>query len=134
MTFLDDAPRLSEAAGLSLDGFLRPAVVGGGDDVPGLQLLVGGEWRSAAGDDVFEVVSPIDGSVVARAAKAGRDDMEAAIAAARAARRDFTARPAAERLEICARAAGILEAHADDFVAAIVTDLGKTTEQARTDG
>jgi glyceraldehyde-3-phosphate dehydrogenase [NAD(P)+] len=77
--------------------------------------------------------SGLDGGTIARAAKAGRDDVEAAIAAARRARRGFTELPAAERLEICARAACIVEAHAGDFVAAIVTDLGKTPDQARSE-
>ncbi len=68
--------------------------------------------------------------MIARAAKASADDVEEAIAAARQAREEFRAIPAATRLEICARAADILGEHADSFIRAIVADLGKTTEQA----
>jgi hypothetical protein len=109
MTFLDDAPRLPEPAHLDPGDFFRPAVVGG-DGPPGLRLRIGGAWRDADGGEVFDVVSPIDGGVIAAAAKAGRDDLEAAIAAAKAARREFTVLPAAERLAICSRAAEILDA------------------------
>ena len=109
--------------------FFRPAIVPG-DGVPELRLLVGGSWRTAAKGEAFDVRSPIDGSVIARAAKASTDDVEEAIAAARQARGAFRATPAATRLEMCARAASILAEHADTFTGAIVADLGKTSEQA----
>ena len=114
---------------VDVPSFFSPAVEAGAE-VPSLQLLVGGKWQAAAGGAQFEVRSPIDGGVIARAAKASGDDVEEAIAAARQARDGFRALPAAERLETCARAAEILAAHRDAFVAAIVADLGKTPEQA----
>ncbi|MBW3614033.1 MAG: aldehyde dehydrogenase family protein, partial [Actinobacteria bacterium] len=117
------------AVGVDVSEFFRPAMVPGGG-VPDLQLLVGGSWRRAAKDDVFDVRSPIDGRVIARAAKASTDDVEEAIAAARQARGAFRATPAADRLEMCARAASILAEHADTFAGTIVADLGKTSEQA----
>ncbi len=70
---------------IDVSEFFRPAVVPT-DDVADLQLLVGGEWRAAAKGEVFEVRSPIDGNLIARAAKASGDDVEEAIAAARRAR------------------------------------------------
>ena len=109
--------------------FFRPAIVPG-DGVPDLQVLVGDRWRKAAKGDVFDVRSPIDGSLIARAAKASGDDVEEAIAAAREAREGFRALPAATRLEICAHAAEILGQHADSFADVIVADLGKTAQQA----
>lgn len=117
------------AVRVEVSEFFRPAIVPG-DGVPELQLLVGGRWRTAAKGDVFDVRSPIDGSVIARAAKASADDVEEAIAAAREARGTFRDEPAATRLEICARAASILAEHTDTFAGAIVADLGKTSEQA----
>ncbi len=109
--------------------FFSPAVERADDGLT-TQLLIGGEWRPATGDEVFEDRSPIDGSVVARVAKASADDVESAIAAARQAREGFRGLPAAARLEICQRGAEILAEHLGSFVAAIVTDLGKTPEQA----
>ncbi len=109
--------------------FFAPALVPG-DDVPTLQLSVGGSWRPAGSGEVFDVRSPIDGNLIARAAKAGTTDVEEAIAAARDQRDDFKRLPAAARLEICARAAHLMEEHLEAFVGVIVADLGKTPEQA----
>lgn len=114
---------------IDVSELFRPAILPT-DGAPDLQLLVAGEWRAAAKGEMFEVRSPIDGNLIARAAKASRDDVEEAIAAARQARDGFRGLPAAARLEICARAAEILEEHAESFISAIVADLGKTTEQA----
>jgi acyl-CoA reductase-like NAD-dependent aldehyde dehydrogenase len=95
-----------------------------------LQLLIGGKWQPATGGNQFDVRSPINGEVIARAAKASAEDVEEAIGAARQARESFRGMPAAERLETCSRAAEILESQRDALVAAIVADLGKTPEQA----
>ena len=121
--------QVHDRVSVDVSEFFRPPVKPG-DGVPELQLLVGGEWRTAAQGDVFDVHSPIDGSLIARAAKASGKDVEEAIAAARQARQGFRALPAATRLEICADAAKILGQHADSFVHAIVADLGKTPDQA----
>jgi glyceraldehyde-3-phosphate dehydrogenase [NAD(P)+] len=116
---------------LALPELFAPAVTpADGDGAPELRLLVDGTWRPAASGETFEVRSSIDGSIIATAAKASTDDVEAAIAAARRSRAGFRALPAARRLEICAEAAEILDRHFDAFVDAIVVDLGKTVEQA----
>ncbi|MDQ3895893.1 MAG: aldehyde dehydrogenase family protein [Actinomycetota bacterium] len=96
---------------LELPEFFSPAVDRAGGGVT-TRLLVGGEWRPATGDEVFEDRSPIDGRVLARVAKASADDVASA------------------RLEICRRGAEVLAQHLDSFVATIVADLGKTPEQA----
>ena len=132
MSFLDSAPRVPDQVALDLPGFFRP-VAAPGDDVPTLQLLVGGSWQGAASGQVFDVHSPIDGSLIARAAKAGEEDVEAAVAAAVEARQGFASLAAAARLEVCTRAAEILEQQGESLVGAIVADLGKTPEQARSE-
>ena len=121
--------QIGEPVRVEVGEFFRPAVVPG-EDVPALQLLIGGTWQPAANGDVFDVCSPIDGSLIARAAKASAEDVERAIAAARQSRESFRRMPAAERLDICVRAAALLEQHAGIVVDAIVADLGKTPEQA----
>ena len=109
------------------------AASAGDDGALDLRLLVGGEWRAAAKGEAFDVRTPIDGSVVARAAKASPEDVEAAIAAACEARTRFRSLPAAERLEICETAADIIDRERETFVRAIVADIGKTPEQARSE-
>ncbi len=112
---------------------LFSSTLAGGGDVPRLQLFVGGKWQPAASGEEFDVVSPIDGSVIAKAAKASTDDVEAAIAVARESRAAFRKVPAAGRLEICEAAAEIMSEQFDCVVNTIVTDLGKTPEQAQSE-
>src|SRR5437588_8541065 len=119
MSFLDSAPRLARPVSVSLPGFFSRAVAPGpasdAGGVPRLRLFIGGEWRDASAGATFDVTSPIDGTVIARAPKADRDDVGAAIDAARETRAGFRAQPAAERLELCEHAAGILADHLDTF-------------------
>src|SRR5213078_752247 len=49
------------------------------------QLFINGEWRDAAGGKTIEVVNPATEEVIAEVASADRSDVDAAVAAARAA-------------------------------------------------
>ncbi len=49
------------------------------------QLLINNEWRAAASGRTMEVVNPATEEVIASVASAGKDDLDAAVAAARAA-------------------------------------------------
>src|SRR3954467_14036241 len=49
------------------------------------QLFINGEWRDAAGGKTIEVVNPATEEVIAEVASAEQADVDAAVAAARAA-------------------------------------------------
>jgi aldehyde dehydrogenase (NAD+) len=49
------------------------------------QLFINGEWRDASGGQTIEVVNPATEEVIAEVASAGKADVDAAVAAARAA-------------------------------------------------
>src|SRR6185369_5758032 len=49
------------------------------------QLFINGEWRDAAGGKTIEVVNPATEDVIAEVASAEQSDVDAAVAAARAA-------------------------------------------------
>ena len=132
MGFLANAPKLDQPVRVTLPASAGAAVSTDGE-VPAFKLLVDGTWRDAEGGETFEVRSPIDGSVIATAAKAGKEDVVAAIESAKRARATFRKLPAAARLEICAEAADLLGSQIDAFADVIVVDLGKTPEQARTE-
>lgn len=129
MGFLDSAPFSDDPVRLDIADVFAPAVAVDGD-VARLRLLVNGSWRLASEEAEFDVASPIDGTVIARAQRASAEDVNEAIASARDARAAFGAMPATERVRICGRAAQIMSEHLDDFIHAIVVDLGKTGEQA----
>lgn len=133
MGLLTEAPRKDEPVKIELADVFAPAIASTEGGIPTLRMLAGGKWMPATSGEVFDVVSPINGSLIARAQRGITDDADAAVAAAKAARAEFQAVPAAERLEICERAAHIMSEHLDRFVDAIVVDLGKTASQARSE-
>src|ERR671924_501592 len=125
---------LGQPVALNLPESFNAAVAPRADEQPPtLGLFIGGEWKQARRGELFDVISPIDGSLIARAQKAVPEDIEEAIGAARDARRDFKAMPASERLDICRRAAEAMEELHGAFVDAIVADLGKTPDQAHSE-
>ena len=52
-------------------------------DVKVWKNYIGGEWVEASSGDTFEVINPSNGEVVAAVPKGGREDAQAAIAAAK---------------------------------------------------
>src|SRR3974390_3144221 len=91
------------------------AAAGSPRDIP---LLIGGEWRVAAG--TFEVRDPYRGTVVARAPRASPADLDAALDAAVKAKPKIAAMPAPERAAILRRAITLLLERAD-LIAEIMT-------------
>jgi acyl-CoA reductase-like NAD-dependent aldehyde dehydrogenase len=91
------------------------------------KLLLDGEWVETG--DWVEVVSPYDGSLVARVAKAGADETRAAVDAAERAMR--TPLPAHKRAEILVRVAGALGKRADEVARQITAEAGKPLKAAR---
>ncbi len=96
-------------------------------------LLIGGETRPAAEGETFEVTNPHDGSVVATVAKGGTADVDAALTCATRAfdEGEWPRLPAVERGRVLLRAADLLRARADDFVACDVANAGKPVASAQ---
>jgi acyl-CoA reductase-like NAD-dependent aldehyde dehydrogenase len=130
---VETVPRLDEPTAIGAPKLLEGALKRGEESTPALQLLIDGEWCESRSGETFEVRSPIDDNVIATAQAAGEEDVEAAIAAARSARPRFREMTAADRLEVCERAAELMREHFDTFIDAIVVDLGKTPSQAKSE-
>lgn len=133
MSFLENAPTVDRRPTAVLDAIFGPIVDTTDGDVPTVNVLIDGTWRPAASGGTFEVVSPIDGTVIAHAQKADVADLEEAIAAAKAARTAVRDMPAAERIAVCEDAAQIMREHIDAFTDIVTVDLGKTTKAARSE-
>jgi acyl-CoA reductase-like NAD-dependent aldehyde dehydrogenase len=91
------------------------------------RLPIGGEWVETG--DWVEVRSPYSGEVVARVAKAGKEEARRAIDAAAAAMREPL--PAHKRAEVLARVAGYLGRRHDEVAQTICAEAGKPMKAAR---
>ena len=104
-------------------------IYGAEEEVRTFNMLIGGSWQSSEKKETFEVRTPIDGSLIARAQLGLRGDVSRAVNAAKENRgiRDL---PAIERIEIFRCAAGILEQYRNEFVRALQLEAGKTLRDA----
>jgi aminomuconate-semialdehyde/2-hydroxymuconate-6-semialdehyde dehydrogenase len=96
-----------------------------------LSHLIGGQARPPAGDAWLEVHEPATGQRYAHCPDGDAADVDAAVAAARAAFPAWSALPAAERAAWLEKLAAALEARLDEFAAAESRDAGKPLSLAR---
>jgi acyl-CoA reductase-like NAD-dependent aldehyde dehydrogenase len=97
-------------------------------------MLIGGQWRPAAGAGQREdVTSPYDGSVVGTVPVAGAGDAEAALGAAERGARTWRDTPAHERMRVLLRAAELADERAADIARTISAENGKTITEATTE-
>mgnify|MGYP005836030731 CR=1 FL=1 len=98
-----------------------------------IQNYIGGTWRDAATGETFPSVNPATEAVIAHAAKSTGADVEAAVAAAKAAFRSWRLTPAPRRGEILFRVAEILRERKEDLARLMTMEMGKVLTEARGD-
>ncbi len=98
------------------------------------QILIDGKWKAAAGGDTIAVFGPSDGSVIAAIARGTSEDIDRAVAAARAA---FTgvwgATAAVDRGRMLAKLSQRITDHFDELADIEARDTGKPMTQAKND-
>jgi acyl-CoA reductase-like NAD-dependent aldehyde dehydrogenase len=99
------------------------------DEIKEFKIYIGGRWRASEKNEVFDIRTPIDGSVIARAQRATPGDVNQAASAAKEMR-GIRELPAIERIEIFNCAAGILEQHKDVFARTLKLEAGKTNRDS----
>jgi aldehyde dehydrogenase (NAD+) len=87
-------------------------------------MYIDGAWRPAAGQDVIEVVNPVDEQVIGTVPAGTAEDVDAAVRAARAALPDWAATPPAERAARLAALRDVLVARADEIAETVTAELG----------
>jgi len=97
------------------------------------QLLIGGEWVNAASGKTFPTYNPATGEVLAHVAEGDKEDIDRAVAAARAA---FDYGPwskitPSERGCLIWKLADLIEKHAEEFAQLESLDNGKPVATAR---
>lgn len=91
-----------------------------------LDLLIGDTTRPAEGGRSYDRRNPFDGSVATTAAAASPEDARAAVAAAAAAFPGWAATPPGERRALLNKAAEIMDARRDEFIALMTAETGAT--------
>jgi aldehyde dehydrogenase (NAD+) len=98
------------------------------------KCFIGGRWVAPAGGDTLPVENPSDGTVIGRIPRGQAADIDAAVAAARAALSgDWGRMPAAERGRILSRIGRLVLERVDDLARIEALDVGKPLRQARAD-
>ncbi|MFI9753667.1 aldehyde dehydrogenase family protein [Streptomyces collinus] len=87
-------------------------------------MYIDGAWRPAAGQDVIEVVNPVDEQVIGTVPAGTAEDVDAAVRAARAALPDWAATPPAERAAHLAALRDVLVTRADEIAETVTAELG----------
>jgi len=106
------------------------AAAGLASNVP-TDLLIGGQWRPAAGGERIEVLDPSTGEVIVSVADATVEDGLEAVAAASAALPGWAATPPRRRAEILRKCFELMTARADFFARLISLENGKALPDAR---
>jgi len=88
-------------------------------------MVIGGAWSESESGVRFEATSPATGESLGTVPEGTREDVQRAIAAANAARRDWAARSAFERASALERVAALVESRRDDLARALTLDQGK---------
>src|SRR6478609_617395 len=92
---------------------------------------INGDWRPAAAGDQLDVTNPATGEVLARVPLSGAEDVDAAVAAARAAFPAWRSRSTIARARWLFGFRQVLEAHQDEIARAVTREMGKTFPDAR---
>lgn len=95
------------------------------------RVFVGGAWRATAGGEALEVLDPTHEALIGSAPRSGRAEVDAAVAAARAAFGPWSRTPPRERAEHLTRLAAALAARRDDLARTITRELGMPYELSK---
>ena len=98
---------------------------------PPAQQLIGGEWMPARDKGELEVVDPATRDPIQTVARAGADDIDDAVAAARRAFPGWAATNPSERGALLRRWADLIMAHVEELAATEARDVGKPLSGGR---
>lgn len=94
-------------------------------------LCIDGKWVEPQSGKSFAVHNPATGELVGEVADAGKEDVNAAIAAAYRALPQWAERTAHERSEILRKAYELMIAHQEELAVLMTTEQGKPLAEAR---
>jgi betaine-aldehyde dehydrogenase len=101
-------------------------------EIAELGMIVDGQRVPAASGETFDIVSPIDGQVIARAPKGGKEDVDRAVKAAQAAfDGEWRGWSQTRRGQALARLAALTRDHLEELAQLETRNMGKPISSAR---
>ena len=88
------------------------------------KFFIGGQWVAPAGRDTIDVHNAGTGEVMGKVPAGGEKDIDAAVAAARAAFEGWSRTPVQERAEFLQKVSDGLKARADEIAKTIAQEVG----------
>src|SRR4051794_23243881 len=88
------------------------------------KLYIGGEWVEPASDATIDVINPATEEVIGRIPEGAPQDVDRAVAAARAAFETWSQAPMQARADTCAAISAKLAERGDELAALIASELG----------
>jgi len=98
-----------------------------------LRYWVGGEWKSSRTDHYMDCYDPSIGEVVARTPQCTPAEVEAAIAAAKAAFPGWADTPPNKRVQVLFRMKTLLDKHQEELTRLVAEEHGKVWDEAQGD-
>ncbi|WP_288039897.1 NAD-dependent succinate-semialdehyde dehydrogenase [Acidiphilium sp.] len=94
-------------------------------------LHIGGAWTKSASGRTLDVINPATEEVIGTAAHAGREDLDAAIAAAEAGYATWRGTPAFQRAALLRKAAELIRARIPEIATIMTMEQGKPLAEAK---
>ena len=91
---------------------------------------IGGEWVDSASGDTFESFNPASGDTIGTFPRSTAEDVDRAVAAAKAAYEDWRLVPAPKRGEILYRFANLLMEEKEELTDLMAREMGKVKAEA----
>ncbi len=105
----------------------------GSTNVSRVKDYVAGQWLESSGKETVEIINPANGQLLGLTPLGTTDDVDRAIAAAKAAFKAWRETPVIARVQILFRLKTLLEEHAEELAELITLENGKTIGEARGD-
>src|SRR3954447_10540857 len=95
------------------------------------QVLIGGEFADSASGETMEVIAPATGEVVAKVPRCSAEDVDRAVAAAKAAWPTWSEKTPKDRSELLHALADVMEEHAEELAQLESLNVGKPLMASR---
>ena len=119
---------------MATDILARPAIAGSTATPKVFRNFIDGEWVESQSGQTFENINPADTrEVVAVFQRSNKDDVDAAVDAAKRAFAKWRLVPAPRRAEMVYRAAEILIERKEDYARDMTREMGKVLKETRGD-